>query len=164
MFEWEPVLTVEDYFDGIRSGVAEYRGKAHCCQSVWDDAKQDWAGEWRGRSYLSYFWLKPVPPGVLESVLEGWAIWCRWHAAFHDGRTDISTHPALPEDRARHKVLQVLLEPLCKVDPASALRQVGEIRRARGAQEGKFPGGGYPLEVRWSESDGGHSPPPDEDE
>ena len=104
------------------------------------------SGEGR-EQYLDYFWLKPMPPGILEVVLESWEIWCRWHAAWRDGKTVPSTHPALPEDRARHEVLETILRPLSQVSQAE-MKQVGETRRAPYAMETN--GGFYPLEIRWS--------------
>jgi hypothetical protein len=76
-------------------------------------------------------------------MLEHWDIWLRWESAFHEGRTTLETHPALPEDRARHEELQALLaaqaEPVKSVRARALFRPVG----IEGA--GRIRS----LEVRW---------------
>lgn len=93
---FEPVYAVLDYYDQPRLGVASCAGQPHLFESEWDEAADD---------YLSSFTLWRIDDATLELVKEQWSIWLRWDEAFHGGRTDQSTHPALPEDRARWDVL-----------------------------------------------------------
>ena len=39
---YEPVLTVHSWWDGPRSGVANFGGKPYLYTSSWDDAADDW--------------------------------------------------------------------------------------------------------------------------
>ncbi len=57
------------------------------------------------------FLLTPISVDVLALAREDWDIWLRWSAAYHAGLTTTETHPALPQDRARHTELELLLTP-----------------------------------------------------
>src|SRR5436190_1448915 len=103
---YEPVYTMPDWYDGPREGIADLDGRPHHFESQWDDLDRDADGNHQQDSFL----LSPVDPQTLAWALEDWAIWLRWGKAFAQGATPRSTHPALPEDRARHEELKKLLE------------------------------------------------------
>lgn len=100
--QFERVYTMTDYYDGPRGGVANFRGAPHLYRSVYLDSETWDPDEDR-------FELQPISSEALKLALEDWAIWRRWEDAFHAGQTDESTHPALPEDRARHEVVEAAL-------------------------------------------------------
>jgi hypothetical protein len=137
--EFELVHTMEDYYDGPRRGIANFRGEPHLYESERDSALGN---------YSEVFRLSPVAPAVLEAALEDWAIWRRWEQAFHDGRVPQSTHPALPEDRARHEELARYLKANLRIDPKSFVRAVGEFHEVEQVEPGYA--GWMPLRVRWS--------------
>jgi hypothetical protein len=108
MFKWllegddsavafERVYTVRDYYDGPRSGIAEYCGQPHhyCCE--WDESKSD---------YAETFVLVPVDEETLTLAMEQWAIWLEWEAAFHRGEVPQSTHPGLAGTNPRYAELE----------------------------------------------------------
>ncbi len=135
---FEKVYTMTDWYDGPRSGVADFDGKPHLYMSEWDDRADD---------YASTFVLSPISPEVFQLALEDWATWRRWETAFHEGRATLDTHPALPEDRARHEQLKPILEERLVIDPARQLRARGEFRAAA---DPNWSGMGFrPIEVRW---------------
>jgi len=109
MAEWEAVYTVNDWYDGERLGIADYDGRPHLYESRWDYSKDEWEGEGSEDNYLYHYWLSPVSTEVFAWAVEDWAIWERWRIAFEQGKVDQATHPALPEDRARHEALKLLL-------------------------------------------------------
>jgi hypothetical protein len=74
----------------------------------------------------------------LSSLLEDWEIWLRWESAFKEGRTTQETHPALPEERARHHELEVVLTERLVIESATSKRAKAEF---------KF---GNPTLVKWS--------------
>jgi len=78
------------------------------------------------------FLLQQIDEKTFDLAMEDWAIWCRWERAFHSGQTTQDTHPALPEDRARHQQIEELLSEKLRIDPNRALRMRGrfEVRRA----------------------------------
>jgi hypothetical protein len=59
------VLTINDYYDGPRLGVAEFRGVAHIYESEFDHSSDDY-----GDTYV----VSPIEPELLALVLEDWAI------------------------------------------------------------------------------------------
>lgn len=122
--ESETVYTVNVFYDGPRFGIADYGGRPHLYESRWVPSRQRWEGE---SDYV--FWLSPVSQELFKAALEDWAIWERWEAAFHDGQADESTHPALPEDRARHEHLQVMLREGMRPDQPGAFPVIGDFVR-----------------------------------
>jgi len=132
--EFEPVLTVDYYYDGVpRHGIANYRGVPHIYQCVFDDTTEDWT---------SFFDLSPIETEVLDLALEKWAIWKRWKTAFHQGLIMIDTHPALdahpalPPDQKRSSELREALEGRLAVDPARTVRCRADFRRIPGEWDG----------------------------
>jgi hypothetical protein len=108
-----------DYWDGPRGGVAQFQGRPHIYESLFDQATDDWT---------DVFLLQPIDDETLQLALEDWAIWKRWEAAYAAGITTIETHPALPADRPRHEELQpILSERLC-VDPTTAVQAKGDFK------------------------------------
>lgn len=89
---YECVHTVTDYCDGPRKGIANYQGKPHLFECIFDESKDN---------YSELFWLAPVDAETFRFAMEDWAIWQRWELAFHSGKTDISMHPALPHETVR---------------------------------------------------------------
>lgn len=54
-------------------------------------------------------------------ALEDWEIWTRWEKAFKAGQTTENTHPALPEDAARHEQIGSILDGQLKTVPAKSI-------------------------------------------
>jgi hypothetical protein len=53
--------------------------------------------------------LSEIQPDLFALILEAWEIWLRWQAAYRQGEVTIKSHPALPEERARHdELVQVI--------------------------------------------------------
>jgi len=129
-----------DYWDGPRKGIANFRGKPHLYESQFDESEEN---NWR-----ETFLLTPVDPGTFELALEDWSIWRRWETAFHSGQASTDTHPALPQDRARHAEIAPVLDRRLKVDPARAIRATADFRRR---DDPTWNGKGWaPMEVRWT--------------
>src|SRR5215470_2005458 len=120
----ERVYTVNDYYDGPRRGVANFRGKPHVYESQFSDFEDE---------YTDRFLLMEIESEVLQMVLEDWAIWLRWHAAYQRGDVSLDTHPALPEDRLRHEALtQLVGSRLCTEPSKSAVMQAEFLNVAGG--------------------------------
>lgn len=104
---FEEVFTVTDYYDGPRQGIANYGGSPHFYDCVISDEKQNYSDLYR---------LTPVTDQAFQLALEDWAIWERWDRAFKAGQTSEKTHPALPEDAARHAEIKSLVADYLKTD------------------------------------------------
>jgi hypothetical protein len=110
--EFEEVHTVDDWYDGPRTGFAQYHGAPHHYRSLYLDHEWD-ADEDR-------FELIPVTADVLAAGLEGRAIFDRWDAVRKRGElawtveTPESEFGALVEDRDRYSVVRAVIEQYAK--------------------------------------------------
>ena len=93
---WEPVHTVDDWYDGPREGVADYLRSYHYYRSVFLDTPKWNPDEDR-------FELTPIPPSAHEAALELQVIRERWHSANRTGNApdDPDDERVLPTDRVR---------------------------------------------------------------
>ena len=136
---FELVFTVEDYYDGPRKGIANYQGRPHFYECIFDGKKQN---------YSDRFQLTPLDQNTFEIALEAWEIWRRWEMAFSQGETTLDTHPALPHEAARCSQLQKILEPLV-TDDRKAIVRTGHFEARQGPALAK--GVMRPLQVKWAE-------------
>lgn len=142
MSDYERVHTMTDYYDGPRGGIADYDGIPHIYESMWGDTADN---------YADVFRLSPVAPDVFALALEDWQIWSRWETAFHQGNTTHKTHPALPNDRPRHKELERLLKDKLAIDDNNTVLANADFRPRT---DSDWSGYGFrPLEVKWSLAD-----------
>ena len=131
--DWEPVYTVNEYFDGPRRGFANFGGRPHAYSCEWDEQADDWS---------AVYLLAPISGEQLDLVREDWAIWRRWASAHEtQNLTPDDKHPALAGDRPRHDELQPLVNEALVVDATQAIRAIPEFR---GTLEPL-----HDLEVRW---------------
>jgi hypothetical protein len=127
---WDRVFTVNDFWDRPRLGVANLDGKPHIYQSTFNPAADD---------FNEYYFVAPIDDALFELVMEDWAIWMRWSAAFDAGEATTETHPALPLDRERHEVLAGLI--------GSRLKAHEPARKFHGSFRGRGWDG---LQVKWT--------------
>src|SRR5215470_18908524 len=77
------VLTINEYYDGPRLGIAELNGVPHIYEAEFDH---------RTEEYGDTYFLSPIDAELLALVLEDWAIWRRWNAAFKRGEVTSSRY------------------------------------------------------------------------
>ena len=129
-----------DYYDGPRQGIANYLGSPHFFDCVFSEERQDYSNLYR---------LTHVTDQAFQLALEDWAIWTRWERAFKDGQTDLKTHPALPEDAARHEEIASLVSDHLKTDPRMSIVRSAKFQNLRPAESRS---GQYSeFVVRWYE-------------
>ena len=136
----EMVHTVMDYYDGPRSGIANYEGTPHFYECIFDEQKGNYTDEFR---------LTPIDPETFRLALEDWEIWKRWEIAFHAGKADQSTHPCLPQDRKRHQEINAILEKKLLTDPKIAITRSGKFEPTGNVLLPK--GVLRPLQVKWEQ-------------
>ena len=138
---YERVFSVYDYYDGPRRGVANFLGKPHLYECVFDEEEGD---------YSNLFRLTPIGEDALRLALEDWDIWRRWEYAFRTGRATEDAHPALPEDASRHAELKLLLDKALVADEEKAITRIGQFC-ALGDRGALSKGVLAPLQVEWTE-------------
>jgi hypothetical protein len=116
---YEVVHTVTDYWDGPREGVANYEGRPHYYKCLFDEQADEWS---------SIFVLKFLDKETFDLALEAWSIWLRWEAAYHKGKVKLASHPALPQDKARHEEIAKILTDKLAVNPLKDLRVEGTFK------------------------------------
>jgi hypothetical protein len=103
---FQTVHTMDDYYDGPRSGVADFDGQPHYYRAVYWDTPQ-WDPD------DDRFELSPITTDVLAAACEMAAIFERWDttrkATPNFSYTD-EEFGALPEDRTRYRQLERFLE------------------------------------------------------
>lgn len=139
---YERVHTVWDYWDGARSGIANFSGRPHyyCCE--WCDEADD---------YTDVFLLTPIDEETLALALEQWSIWRQWELAFHRGEVALDTHPMLPGQHPRYAELDALLKARTS-NLSGALTRKHATFRARQNQAALPRGVMRELEVEWSDA------------
>lgn len=140
---WERVHTVFDYYDGPRVGFADFDGMPHAYNSIFREDLDDWDPDGR-------FELSPVGPEVFALAMEHWEMWLRWADACNTGRTPRSTHPVLPDDRARYDEIHPIVEEAMKIDPARRRVAIGDFRRFPDYRVGFVPKHLVWYDVRWT--------------
>lgn len=102
------VLTINDYYDGPRLGIAEVNGVPHIYEAEFDHSSDD---------YGDTYFVSPVDPELVSLVLEDYAIFSRWAAAFKRKEVTVESHPALPLERPRHEELVAAIGDRLRTDP-----------------------------------------------
>jgi len=139
---YEQVFSVTDYYDGPLQRVADFQGEPHFYDRVFAVERDE---------YSDLFHLTPISHQTLELAIEDWAIFRRFELAFHTGKATIETHPALPQDRARHEELKVVLDAALRTDFDKCVTRIG-IFETLGSQP--LPRGVLrDLQVKWTMPD-----------
>ena len=143
---YEYVHTVTEYYDGPRAGIANYHGQPHIYECVFDENA--------GR-YSELFLLAPVDSETFKLAMESWSIWRRWEQAYHSGKAELNTHPALPEDSVRHKQLKEILDRILVIDTEKSVTRIGRFEALGNALQPK--GVLRNLQVEWNEPSGSNN-------
>ena len=133
----EIVFTVTDYYDGPLNGIANFLGKPHFYERIFDSARDDYSDMYR---------LTPIDDRTFQLAKEAWDIWRRWESAFHTGKARMEAHPVLPGDTARHGELKFMLDEALQSSP-KALIQTGKFSLLG---ESKMPRGERKFQVKWT--------------
>ena len=139
---FEHVHTVWDYYDGPRTGIADYRGTPHYYECEWDEAADE---------YADTFALCQIEEDTFNLAMEQWSIWREWEIAYHCGERNPDTHPGSGGQNARYDELEELLKQHVAIARATGVRAQGTFRPMNA--QPKLPDGAIrELEVRWQPS------------
>jgi hypothetical protein len=145
---FERVHTMTNYWDGPRDGIANFHGNPHVYTSLFDHTRDE---------YSELFELCPVDEETLRLALEDWEIWLRWDDAYKAGVVGLSTHPVLPNERARHAEIEPVLAARLAALPRPSIRAKGVFRPTPSHTSAD---GGRWMEVQWTVSDDDHEARP----
>ena len=137
----ETVYTVDDYYDGPRSGIADFGGRPHFYRSLYLENEKWDPDEDR-------FELSPVSAEVRDLAVEAFLLWQRWQVASFAGTAaprNTGDVAVLPEDRARYFELEAALAPFLVINPVTRFVMRGEFT---GQSPRDQPLNG--LTVRWT--------------
>jgi hypothetical protein len=135
---WETVHTVGDYWDGPRSGIADYHGIPHTYLCEWSEEEDDWSDVFR---------LLPISRETFRLEMEAWALSRKWRDAFEAGTLGPGdSFPVLLADRARYDAVRLELDEAPRVDDSDAIRATAQFRGTWNPV--------HDLRVRWSPLEG----------
>jgi len=138
----EQVYTVEEYYDGPVSGVADFAGQPHFYQRVFDDARDEYGPE---------FDLTPISQQLLALVLEQWTIWRRWEFRFARKEVSLDSHPGYGGRDFEYDRLQTVIQKLKAASAGPSVRVCGVFRPLAAAEAAPI-GVLRDLEVEWMPS------------
>ena len=128
--DWETIHTIRDWYDGPRSGAAEYLGATYWYRSVYLDT-EEWDPD-EGR-----FELTPLTSEACRWELERTSIFERWDAARRSGLVtwkdgDRNSFGAFPEEMPRYRELNKGLDAyLAETSPSHLARGTFDLRAKR---------------------------------
>lgn len=82
--QYERVYAVWDFYDGVRTGVADLNGVPHYFASQFDNDADDYSDDFK---------LYPVDADFMQRAMRHWAIYRAWERLFHSGKAELETHP-----------------------------------------------------------------------
>ena len=132
----ERVHTVDDYYDGPLTGIADFDGKPHRYTREFDEAAD---------AHTDIFRLVAVSEPIFKLSIEKAHIFDRWREAYQGGTTSIEAHPALPLERARYSELQKAIDTYFANAEADIFRAKGRFILVRPDQRDSPQG----FEVEW---------------
>ena len=136
---YELVFTVDEYYDGPRTGVANFRGEPHFYDCIFDKNRND---------YTDLYRLTPIDPKTFERALKAWRIWRKWEFAYHEGKAKWESHPALQADTTKYRKILKMLGRTLKTDPKGNITRMGHFAPIA---KSKLPNGVlHDLQVKWS--------------
>jgi hypothetical protein len=108
----ERVHAVWDFYDGIRSGIADFRGRPHYFFALWEEGD---------REPDERFSLQPIDDDTLALVCEQWALFRAWDIAHHTGLADVTSHPGNRGRNPRYDALEDQINARIAALPASSI-------------------------------------------
>lgn len=135
--EFEKVRLVHDYWDGPRTGIADYEGRPHWFENIFDQDKDD---------YSDLFWLTPLSDNTLRLAQHQAEIFSRWRLAFAEGQVDLASHPALPEDRETYECQAAAIKHEVASSAEKRFKARGQLKRLGTPPE---PGMISDFQVKW---------------
>ena len=140
MKSFDTVHAVWEYYDGPRTGIADFQGKPHYFSCDWEESEND---------HDHVFAISPISEQFLRLALEQQVIWRKWELAFHSGHCSADTHPGLGGRDPRYDELQQLINDHIHALPITKTHLRGNFQPTS-IDTQLPPGVIQPLKVSWS--------------
>jgi hypothetical protein len=136
---FDRVYMVWDIYDGVRSGIASYRGAPHYFDCALD---RDNGG------YADAYELWPIDRELLALAMKQWQLYRAWEQRFQSGEVPVETHPGYRGQNDRYDELQDLIDQELKALGASARRAFARFQACE--DQPRLPAGCIrEVEVEW---------------
>ncbi|MFZ2029456.1 MAG: hypothetical protein WAU68_04040 [Vitreimonas sp.] len=140
--QYERVYAVWDFYDGVRTGIADLNGAPHYLASQFDEIADD---------YSDNFKLYPVDSEFMKRAMRNWTIYRAWERQFHSGEADLSSHPGHRGVDAEYDEVKAWLDDKITKLRALPTLYTAKFRPLPGQEE--LPGAMWrEIEVAWSPS------------
>jgi len=133
----EKVYVENDWYDGPRNGIANYKGLPHRFVANFDELK----------GYEDTFKLFPVTDDELSLEIEQWRIFVEWNKRYESGEAEVDTHPGHGGINQRYDEINKILRPKRKKIPSNAI-EAKAIFEDNG-QESRYESTGPSYGVEW---------------
>ena len=131
--KYEKVHTVNDYWDGPLIGVADYKGKPHRFELIFDENEDDYSTEYE---------LQQISETEFKLIIQSWNLWIKWKNKKDRTKDEQNSHPVLPEDRKEYEKIVAKLKVLTETNKFPIFKVKGYFNRI-GPEHHDF-------EVHWS--------------
>ncbi|QHT65576.1 hypothetical protein GXP67_02310 [Rhodocytophaga rosea] len=125
------------WYDGVRSGVADFNGQPYYFESQWEDLNNLGPDSFK---------LSPISKDLLSIVIEDWRLWKKLEQAYKQGLVSQHTHPFLQADALEGKKLDQLLKDGLKIDETNHVKARADFEVAKGQE---FVSSGIDFIVKW---------------
>jgi hypothetical protein len=137
---FERVYMVWDIYDGVRSGIANYRGDPHYFNCALD----------RDNGDSDSYELWPIAQEQLALATEQWQLYRAWEKRFHSGEVPVETHPGHRGQNPRYEELGGRIDQWLRTRGASAHRALAKFRACE--EQPDLPTGCLrEVEVEWAD-------------
>lgn len=113
----DTVHMVWDYWDGVRSGIADLNGSPHSFACQFDYEADEWSDNFK---------LTPVGPEFMQRARRKWDIFLTWELKYRAGEADLKSHPGRGGVDAERDELKAWLD-----DQIARLPALSSLYRAK---------------------------------
>ena len=135
--KYEKVHTVNDYWDGPVEGVADYQGKPHKFNLLFDENEDDYSTDYE---------LQKISTKEFDLIILSWSLWIKWKNKKDKTKEEIDSHPVLPKDKKEREIIEAQLKKLTESRDSTKFKVKGFFKRL-GSEHHDF-------EVHWKTNGG----------
>ena len=116
-----------DWYDGLRSGVADFNGQPYYFESQWENLNNLGPDSFK---------LSPISNDLLSIVIDDWQLWKKLEEAYEQGLAPQETHPFLPADATEGQKLDQILKDELRIDETNVVKARADFVAVKGQPSG----------------------------